>query len=116
MQPNIDGIYAGYFSAVGGNGLVLFIIRQGIIAGADLTSKYDGNYQWNEQKEEFEGSVNVRLNPGGMTIQGVPTGAQGLEYVLKLSLPLDFSQRPYITLSTPLGPVNARFEKIRGVE
>lgn len=110
---SINGFYTGYMSGVGGNGVALFVFRDGAIVGADMGGvQFDGQYTQNENGA-YEGTVAVSVPPGVTVIQGVTAPPAGLRYEVPLSIPQDFVHSPYIEISTPLGAVNARLSKIR---
>jgi hypothetical protein len=114
-QPN--GIYSGYFTGSAEIGFGLLLIKDGLIVGADAGGvKFDGKYEANKSGDGFEGIVQVNAPPGGTLIQGIPTGPNGLNYEVKVHLPLDFGARPFIKIETPFGPINVKFVKIRDLD
>jgi hypothetical protein len=108
----VDGIYAAYMTARAGNSILLLVIKDSKITGVDVGGlKYDG--QFKETEKGFHFSV-VYLIPAGATlITGSlpPTSPQHIP--LELDLPKDFANGQTIRIETPLGPLNARFEKLR---
>lgn len=115
MTNNFDGFYAAYISGSNGNGFVMFVFSQGTLVGCDLLGvKFDGTYSEGAD-QQISGSVDVIVPPNGEVIQGVKAGPDGMNYSVPFTLSPDFLSAPYIALDTPLGPVNMRLEKLRGL-
>jgi hypothetical protein len=74
---------------------------------------FDGLYHPASEGEGFEAVVKVVAPADGMLIQGVATGPTGITYEVKMHLPPKFFEKEYIEISTPLGPVNAKFKRLR---
>jgi len=108
-------LYIGYFTGVAGQSIGLFYIGDGVLAGVDVaTMQYDGSYS-TKPDGSLEGVVEYVLPAGTALITGAPTGVAPTRVVVKLNLPADFSDGRVINIETPLGPVNARFEKIKDI-
>lgn len=115
MSDDINGIYVGYFTAAGGNGLAMFFLRDGSLAGADPNGViYDGTYRVAENRSHI-GRVRVINPPNTMLVQGASTGPNGLTYEADFTFPPDFLQRPHLRVETPLGPVNVALKKLRSI-
>ena len=113
-QQKLDGFYVGYFTGLGGSGQALFILRQGVLVGADpLGVRFDGTYALNKDGSNYVGAVMVAAPPNGQLVQGVNSGPAGLSYEVPLALPADFISSSFLSLDTPLGPVNVRLELLR---
>lgn len=116
MSDTVDGFYSAYMSGRESNGFAVFVFRKGNIVGADpMGAKFDGRYR-ELPTGGMEGTVTVSLPPGGNTIQGATSGPDGISYDVKLSLPTDFSQRECMRIETPLGPVNVKLVRLRGLD
>lgn len=114
-MSDIDGIYSGYFSGAGGNGLALFVFRDGVIAGADAFGVvFDGHYE-RSQDQILAGQVTVTAPPNGTLVQGVSTGPSGITYTVDISFPENFAEVPYLGVTTPLGPVNVKLVRLRAL-
>lgn len=110
---SIDGYYAGYMTGVGGSGVAIFSFRDGIIVGADMGGVlFDGDYASNATGQ-FIGKVTVKVPEGVTVIQGITAPPGGLEYSVDLRLSQDFLSEPFIEISTPIGKINARLQKLR---
>ena len=108
-------LYVAYFTGVAGQSIGLFYIGDGMLVGVDVaTMHYDGSYQTNPDGS-LEGVVEYVLPAGASLITGAPTGAAPTRASVKLTLPADFADGRVITIETPLGPVNAKFEKVKDV-
>ena len=109
----LDGIYAGYMAGTGGNGLALFTLMGGVLVGADMGGViFDGAYS-EDPDGGFSGSVVVKVPAGVTVIQGVTAPPQGLRYEVPLRMPTNFLAEPYFEITTPLGKINARLQKLR---
>lgn len=114
MFAELNGFYAGYMSGSAEQGLAVFIFCNGALVGADFAgTRFDGRVKSKSDDGSYECNVSVSLPPGGQTIQGVPTGPNGLDYNVTFTLPGDFSARPFFHVETPLGGVNVRLQKVR---
>jgi hypothetical protein len=108
----MDGIYVGYFAGEAGNGLAMFVFREGVIVGVDANgTSFDGTYELIGDACRLQ--VEVTIPPGGLTVQGVAVGDQSLTYSVETVMPVDVSRLPYLTLPTPYGNVNVRLKKLR---
>jgi hypothetical protein len=108
----MDGFYIGYFTGSAGNGIAMFALLNGIIVGADpMGVKFDGTYS--PEANGFRIRVNVTVPAGGTTVQGVSPGSVGLDYVVDTMVPGTLDSVPYLTIPTPYGSVNVKFEKLR---
>ena len=116
MKTQIDGIYTCYMAGAEGNGFAMFVFRSGNICGADpLGVKFDGKYNL-QADDVYAVEVTVSVPQGGLVVQGVSSGPSGITYTVNLSLTADFAEKDFVEVPTPLGPVNARFQKVRGLE
>jgi hypothetical protein len=106
-------LYVAYFTGVAGQSIGLFYIGDGVIAGIDVGGmQYDGRYSIGADGS-LDGTVNYVLPTGIASITGAPAGAMPMQVATKLTLPPDFAGGRTITIETPTGPVNARFEKMK---
>ncbi|WP_333897440.1 hypothetical protein [Brevundimonas aurantiaca] len=115
MTRSMDGFYSALFSGKAGEGSAMFILSDGVLVGADpLGVLFDGSYT-PDGKGGFAGKVIVKAPPNGELVQGVTTGPDGLTYEVGIEIPADFETRPFLTLSTPLGPINFVLKRLRSV-
>ncbi|WLB64658.1 hypothetical protein QIH96_05280 [Bradyrhizobium japonicum] len=106
-------LYVAYFTGVAGQSIGLFYIGDGTLVGVDVaTMQYDGAYQ-TAADGSLEGVVEYVLPAGASLITGAPAGTAPTRVAVKLALPADFADGRVITIETPLGPVNAKFEKVK---
>lgn len=105
-------LYAGFFTGAAGSGLGLFLIGDGIIAGADAGGvQYDGTLVENLDGS-LEGVIKYVVHPDVMIVTGTQV-TQRSEVVFPLKLPAEALQGQIVLIKTPFGIVNARFELIR---
>ena len=109
-----DGFYAAYMTGDEGQGFAMFIFSNGTIVGADpLGVRFDGSFEVTSEGA-LRAAVEVNVPPEGMVIQGATPGPSGLSY----GVSFDLSQgqtNDYFQITTPLGPVNVRLEKLRSI-
>jgi len=106
-------IYAAYFTSFAGQSVGLFYIGDGALVGVDAgTMQYDGKYNVMPDGS-LEGTVEYVVPAGVTLITGAPSSSTATKLQLKLTLPAGFDDGRVITIQTPAGPVNAKFEKIR---
>ena len=72
----------------------------------------DGTYEHDERSGDITLSLSVTLPKGVSLIQG-GTHPDETQYGFNATLPEDFAERSHVSIQTPLGPVNARFRRIR---
>ena len=108
-------LYIAYLTGVAGQSIGLFYIGDGVLAGVDVaTMQYGGAYKTNDDGS-LEGDVEYVLPPNVSLITGSPPGLAPTKISLKLTLPNGFHDGRTIKIDTPLGPVNARFEKLKDI-
>lgn len=106
-------LYVAYFTGVAGQSMGLFYIGDGVIAGIDVAAmQYDGTYSTSADGD-LDGMVEYVLPAGVPLITGAPAGIMPMRVPVRLHLPLNFYDGRVLTIDTPTGPVNARFEKIK---
>jgi hypothetical protein len=111
----IDGIYAAYMTGTGGQGFGMFVFQGGVLSGADpLGVKFDGTYKSSDDGK-ISGTIKVTVPPEGTVVQGVSVGSSPLTYEVPLLLESDLQAMGVFRLDTPLGPVNVKLEKLRGL-
>ena len=109
----MEGFYAAYLTGRTGSTLLMFAIRGNDLIGVDAGGlKYDGkvvqtNQGWN--------CTVVYTIPAGSTalITGSNPPSTDQRIPLEFFLPHDFANGQVIGIATPLGPVNAKFQKLR---
>jgi hypothetical protein len=112
----MDGFYVAYMTGNAGTSVLLFVVMQGRLIGADVGGlKYDGTIQQKPDGSGFTCSIVYVVPAGGILITGAPPQSEAVRVPLTFDLPNGFTDGRVITIQTPLGPVNAKFEKIRDV-
>jgi hypothetical protein len=113
-KSEYPGIYAAYFTGASGNSLGIFLIKDGIIAGADIAGwKYDGSFSLSNDDRRIVGNIRFTIPPGEVSISGAIAGGEPLEMIVPISFPTDIRNDEFYRIETPAGPINARFDKIR---
>jgi len=116
MVTNLEGIYTAYFTGATGNSTGMFIFQSGVITGADVGGgRYDGKYSFSDDGTRIRGDVKFSLPVGNSTITGFAAETTPIVVEMALDLPAEFNRHDVHRIETPLGPINAKFEKIRGL-
>lgn len=112
----IDGFYAAYLAGATGNSIAMFIFKDGTVVGADAGGgRYDGDYMATSDGKHIEAKVRFTLPIGNQSITGAAATMEPLAIEVPLRLPVEFSRNDVHRIETPIGPINAKFDKIRGV-
>lgn len=111
-----EALYAAYVTGSAGSNIVLFYISDTVVAGVDAgTGKYRGTAM-RLPSGGLRGSVNLDVAPGQPLITGGVAPSTGHKIPIEFDLPPGFdSGMQTILIKTPIGPVNARFEKLMDI-
>jgi len=112
----IDGFYAAYFAGATGNSIAIFVFKDGIVTGADAGGgRYDGAYTAAGDGLYIDAKINFSLPIGNQSITGAAATVEPLAIEVPLRLPIEFNRNDVHRIETPIGPINAKFDKIRGI-
>jgi hypothetical protein len=112
----LDGFYAAYFTGATGNSIGMFVFKEGVVVGADAGGgRYDGTYAMTPDNRFVAGVIHFSMPVGNLSITGVSAQSEPINIDVPLRLPVDFNRNDVHRIDTPIGPLNAKFEKIRGV-
>lgn len=112
----MNGYYVGYFTGATGTSLGMFIFKDGIIAGADIGGgMYDGSYQITDDGRHIEGTIAFGMPVGTQSITGATAASEPITIDIPIKLPTKISRNDVHTIMTPLGAINAKFDKVRDV-
>jgi len=110
----MDGFYAAYFAGQNGNSLGMFVIANGKITGVDVGGlRYDGEYQLDHEHATLAGVIRYTVPSNSHLITESSPRTQDQTFEYHISIPFGFADGRVITLDTPNGPINARFQKLR---
>lgn len=116
MNSSLNGFYVAYFTGETGQGLAMLVFRNARIVGVDVAGiKYDGHYSGGYE-EGFTVELSLLIPPNTILVQGVTTGSESQESELAFLLPGDFLVQPFIRITAPHGPVNAKITKLRELD
>ena len=111
----LDGIYLINYTGITGNGSIIFVLKDDVVAGSDmLGSILDGTCR-KVGNDKIEFSATLKLPPGIQLVTGFVTGNEGLVQQINSDLPVNFSDGNPICIPTPTGNVNAVFKKLRNL-
>lgn len=110
----IDGFYRVAFTGSHGSGLGLMVLHEGAVAGADVAGAlYDGLYTIDKSGDHLFINVTMRAPAGIVPVQtGVPLLVPA-DLPMSITIPTNLAGGAPILINTPLGKVNAIFNKIR---
>ena len=110
----MDGFYVVYMTGRAGTSVLMLVIKDGTLVGADVGGiKYDGTLLAKPDGSGFTVSVVYVIPAGAGLITGAPPPAAPQRIPLQFELPNSFADGRVVTIETPLGPVNAKFERLR---
>jgi hypothetical protein len=108
----MDGFYAAFMTGRAGISVLLIVIRGNVIVGVDVGGlQYDGTIE--ETATGYRCSVVYVVPPGAALITGAPPPSQPVRIPVSFELTRGFADGRIVTITTPLGPVNAKFQKLR---
>ena len=111
-----NAIYAVYLTGKVGTSLALFLFKDGTISGADEGGGlYDGEYNNALDQKQIFGKIKCTLPPRTQTITGVSSPERFLAYDVPIKFPVEIDPRKVYLIETPIGPVNAKFKKLRSI-
>ncbi|MCB1450572.1 MAG: hypothetical protein KDJ67_10720 [Nitratireductor sp.] len=109
-MSKVEGIYTAYMTGAAGQGMAMFVFKDGKIAGADIAGlTFAGNYKINASR--LIGEVRYRMPAGSVSITGVSFPKSSDWIVVPLSLPEEIDPTETYQVDTPIGPLNAKFVK-----
>ena len=111
----MEGIYTMYFTGRTGSSFGLLLFKNGTIAGADAGGGiYDGSYAV-EAGGMLDAKVRVILPEGGSLVTGAIAGPAPMILDIPVKLPANFGNGHALPVTTPTGPINIIFKKLRDV-
>lgn len=110
-MSKVEGIYTAYLTGVAGQGMAMFVFKDGKIAGADVAGLiFSGNYDIAASR--LVGEVSYRMPAGSVSITGASFQNISDNIVVPFSLPEEIDPNETYRVDTPIGPLNAKFVKI----
>ncbi|MCB1478607.1 MAG: hypothetical protein KDJ62_07000 [Rhodobiaceae bacterium] len=109
----VDGIYTAYLTGVAGQGMAMFVFKDGKISGADVAGLvFSGSY--NITNKKLIGEVVYQMPAGSTSITGASFDQHSDNIVVPLELPEIIDPTETYRINTPIGPLNAKFVKNTG--
>lgn len=104
----IDGIYTAYMTGKTGQGMAMFVFRDGSIAGADMAGlTFSGKYT--KENDRVKGHVEYRMPANSVSITGAAFEKPSDVISVPIDLPDQIDPNEVYQINTPIGPLNARF-------
>jgi hypothetical protein len=115
MSAEFEGFYAFYFTGATGSSFGLLTFKKGIIVGVDVGGgKYDGTYTLDTEHMTARCIVDFVLTLGNQSITGAMAVTEPIRISVPVVLPIRIDPTTHHRIETPIGPINARFERLRG--
>lgn len=109
----MEGFYVGYCTGSMGNAVVLFVFKDGIIAGADMGgATYDGTFALTDDGQRISGTLTFNVANGATLITGASSSGP-VRFEVPITLPTNIANGDVQKINSPVGLVNVRFQKIR---
>ena len=106
----IDGIYTAYITGVAGQGMAMFVFKDGKIGGADMIGiVFSGEYII--QNDTLIGKVKYVMPANSESITGVVFEEKSNLLEVPINLPIQLDPAETYQFTTPIGIVNAKFVK-----
>lgn len=108
----MEGFYVMYYTGVSGFGHAVFILKNGVICGADAAGGIlDGKYN---RSESGKIAIEVVLTvPAGTTLVTGQSLSSPFSQTISGAVEESFANGQTVPMSTPMGPVNIIFRKLR---
>jgi hypothetical protein len=110
----MQGFYALYYTGTGGFGHAVLVMNDGVITGADVTGGvYDGTYT------VLDDAIDIKVDfvvPAGATLVTGQSLTESLKQSITANLALHFADGRPVLITTPMGPVNVIFKKLRSIK
>lgn len=114
QMTRIDGIYTAYMTGSSGQGMAMFVFKDGKIAGADMSGLiFSGEYTVSDGS--LIGEVIYKMPAGSTSITGASFEKPSDTIVVSLKLPEIIRSDETYRIETPIGPLNAKFVKNVGL-
>lgn len=113
----MDGLLAIFVAGSDSEGIVVATVLRGRVIGADFFGSHvDGTLEYDHEKNLYNLFISVKIPRGASLIQGGIAPDGGVQYEISAILPKNFDHMPYVSLETPHGAINARFQILRTLE
>ena len=104
-----------YFTGVAGSGHAVFVMKDGVLVGADaLGGVLDGTYT-DLGDGNLEVSVVLTVPAGTSLVTGAVAGRESLTQQVTTRLPTNLGNGSPIGVQTPTGLVNVVFKQLRDI-
>lgn len=115
LKDFLDGIYAMYFIGKAGTGHGVFVIQNGVLAGADAVGGVlDGTYRHTDTGT-LDVSITMTVPPGTWLVTGAVADRTPLTQEIRATIPVDLGNGQPIGFTLPTGPVNVIFKRLRDI-
>lgn len=112
----MNGFYSGYFTGIAGVSIGMFIFKDEIISGADAGGgQYEGSYTFIENNKFIEGIIKFILPVGHHSITGKVATTEPIVLEVQIKLPTEIDKNEIHLIKTPIGNINAKFNKIKDI-
>jgi hypothetical protein len=106
----IDGIYTAYLTGTSGQGMAMFVFKDGQIAGADMSGlTFTGRFKTSGGR--VVGHLSYVMPAGAISITGISFEKASDKIEVPIDLPEELDPVETYRVNTPIGPINAKFVK-----
>jgi len=106
----IDGIYTAYLTGIAGQGMAMFVFKDGKIGGADMVGiVFSGEYS--VVGDNIVGTVRYVMPAKSTSITGAVFENKSDEIAVPINLPINIKPDETYQVTTPIGALNAKFVK-----
>lgn len=111
----ISGIYTAYLTGQAGQGMAMFVFKDGKIAGADIGGlTFSGFYK--VENDRMVGNLIYEMPANSISITGASFEKASGAIEVPIDLPTSIDPKETYRINTPIGPLNAKFVKNIGFE
>jgi hypothetical protein len=106
-------IYAMYYTGMAGMGLGVFVLRDGIVSGADATGGLIDGTCATDQAGNLQLQIRLTVAAGTTLVTGGSPSPSPYSLEFPVALRAGFGNMEPVEISIPTGPVNVVFRKLR---
>jgi hypothetical protein len=107
----VEGIFMSYVTGAAGYSAILFALRNGRLAGADVGGvKYTGTYF--EEGNLLKGRLTAVFPPNTRSITGHENLDAPTEHIIPFEIHMESIGTGHFSLSTPIGPITGSLQRV----
>ncbi|PSJ59241.1 hypothetical protein C7I85_16600 [Mesorhizobium soli] len=92
----------------------MFLFKDGVVSGADAGGgTYDGTFSPTQDGLNVDAIIKFSLSIGNQSITGASAMSEPITIDVPLRLPVRLDREDTFRIDTLIGPINAKFQKLR---